>query len=144
MAKRRRCRICGRLFTPDPRVKQRQGTCGERACQKEHKRQSNQSWRRDHPDYFLGTYAQQKEVYGTRADYKKHYRQAHPEYVKRNAGYVRAYRQRRRNPPAETVSPTSCDLRLTFGSERTSLSITQVSHTSREIFVSVRQEETSP
>jgi hypothetical protein len=34
-------------------------------------------------------------------------------------------------------SPTSCDLRVTVCGERTSVTVTQVSHTSRDIFVSL-------
>ncbi len=79
-------------------------------------------------------YAIQKEIYGTRADYKRRYRQQHPDYVRRNAAFVRNWRQRLRSAP---VSPTSCDLRLTLGSTKTSIHIRQVSHTSRDIFVSL-------
>jgi hypothetical protein len=37
-------------------------------------------------------------------DYKRRYRQQHPDYVRRNAAFVRKWRQARRSAP---VSPTS-------------------------------------
>jgi hypothetical protein len=44
MTRRRRCRICGELFAPDPRVGQRQLTCRGVACQKERHRRSCAAW----------------------------------------------------------------------------------------------------
>jgi len=134
MLQRRRCPFCRRWFHPHPRLKDRQKTCGRSCCRREHKRQSNQSWRSQHPDYFQGAYPLQKEVYGTRADYKRRYRQQHPDYVRRNQVFVRNSRSRQRSKP---VSPTSCDLHLKVGSTSTSISITHVSHTSRDIFVTL-------
>jgi hypothetical protein len=54
--------------------------------------------------------------------------------VRRNAALVQKYRQRLRSAP---VSPTSPDLRVTLASERPSLHIAHVSHTSRDIFVTL-------
>jgi hypothetical protein len=54
--------------------------------------------------------------------------------VQRNAAFVRKCRQQRRSAP---VSPTSPDLHLTIESESSSIRITQVSHTSRDIFVTL-------
>lgn len=141
MAKRRRCPFCRGLFTPDPRVKERQKSCGRQPCRKEQKRRYDQLWRVKHPDYFRGMYPQQKEAYGTRADYKKEYRKRNPEYVGRNAAYVTACRKRQRQGGSGPVSPTSCDLRLSLWSKRSSVSITQVSHTSSDIFVRVCEQE---
>lgn len=38
--RRRRCKICGKLFTPNPKVAKRQTVCSKRSCQKERKRLS--------------------------------------------------------------------------------------------------------
>ncbi len=141
MPKLQRCPYCRRLFAPDPRLKERQTTCGRQECRRTQKRQSNQEWRSQHPDYFRGTYQQQKEAYGTRAEYKKLYRQRNPEYVRRNAAFIKKYRQRRRKARVETVSPTSCDLLLSVWKQTGNVSITHVSHTSREIFVTVCEKE---
>ena len=69
-----------------------------------------------------------------RSDYRRHYRQRHPDYVQRNAAFVRKWRQRLRSAP---VSSTSRDLRLTIESQKTSIRIAHVSSTSRDIFVTL-------
>jgi hypothetical protein len=43
-------------------------------------------------------YRQQKGAYGTRAEYKKQYRKQNPDYVRRNAAFVKKYRTRRQRP----------------------------------------------
>ncbi len=134
MLKRQRCPFCRRWFHPHPGLKQRQRTCGRPSCRREQRRRSNQRWRSQHPDYFQGVYPLQKPSYGTRADYKRRYRQQHPDYVRRNTAFVRNCRSRRELEP---VSPTSCDLHLRVGSTSTSIRISHVSHTSRDIFVSL-------
>ena len=121
MLPRRRCPFCRRWFHPHPRLKQRQKTCGRPECRQQQKRKSNQKWRSKHPDYFRGTYARQKEKYGTRAEEKRRYREQHPDYVRRNTACVRNWRQQRRQAP---VSPTSSDPRSTPGSEKTSNPVT--------------------
>jgi hypothetical protein len=83
MPKKRRCPHCRRLYSPDPRLKERRRTCGRQECRREQKRQSNEEWRSQHPEYFRGVYQQQKEAYGTRAEYKKQYRRQNPEYARR-------------------------------------------------------------
>jgi len=137
MPKRRRCAFCRRLFVPNPRLKERQKTCGRQDCRRKRKRQSDGQWRRRHPDYFRGMYTQQKQAYGTRAEYRRQYRKQHPEYVQRNAAFVRRSRTRRQNADADSVSSTSRDLRLSVWCQKGNVSITQVSHTSRDIFVTV-------
>jgi len=134
MPSRRRCPFCRRWFCPDPRLNQRQETCGRPDCRRQQKRKANQEWRIKNPDYFRGVYAQQKEKYGTRAEYMRHYRQQHPDYAQRNAAYVRKWRKQLRPAP---VSSTSPDLRVTIESEKTSVRIVQVSHTSRDIVVTL-------
>ena len=139
MLKQRRCPYCRRLFIPDSRRKERQSTCGRQECRRKQKRRSDKEWRAQHPDYFRGIYQQQKEDYGTRAEYKKQYRQRNPEYVRRNAAFVKKCRERRQKAQPEAVSHTSCDLRLSLWKETGSVSITHVSHTSRDILVTVSQ-----
>jgi hypothetical protein len=134
MLPRRRCPFCRRWFHPHPRLKQRQKTCGRPDCRHQQKRKSNQEWRTENPDYFRGVYALQKEKYGTRSDYRRCYRQQHPDYVRRNAVSVRKWRERLRSSP---VSSTSPDLHVTIESEKTSIRIAHVSSTSRDIFVTL-------
>jgi len=117
MIQRRRCPFCRRWFHPHPRLKQRQKTCGRLECRQKQKQKSNQKWRREHPDYFQGTYVRQKDEYGTRADEKRRYREQHPDYVQRNAVFVRNWRQRQRQVP---VSPTNSDSRVGLAFEKSS------------------------
>lgn len=138
---RRRCPYCRCLFAPDPRLKERQRTCGRKECRRNRKRQSNEEWRSQHPDYFRGIYPQQKEAYGARAEYKKVYRQNNPEYVHRNAKFVKKHRERRQKARSESVSHTSCDLLLSVCNKTGNVSITHVSHTSRDIFVTVCEKD---
>jgi hypothetical protein len=116
MLPRRRCPFCRRWYYPDPRLGQRQETCGRTECRQKQKRKSNQRWRAKNPGYFRGSYPQHKEKYGTRADYMRLYRHQHPEYVKRNAAYVQKWRQKLRQAP---VSCTSSDPHVTSKSEKT-------------------------
>jgi len=141
MPKQKRCPYCRRLFIPDPRLKERHTTCGRQECRRQRKRQSNEQWRAQHSDYFRGMYSQQKEAYGTRAEYRKQYRKKNPEYVQRNAAFVKKYRRRRHERAAEPVSSTSCDLRLSIWNQTGNVSITRVSSTSHDIFVTVCQNE---
>lgn len=117
MLPRRRCPFCRRWFHPHPRLKQRQKTCGRPECRQKQKRRFDKQWRAKNPDYFRGAYPRQKEKYGTRADDKRRYRQLHPDYVRRNASFVRKRRQQLRQAP---VSPTNSDPHLTVGSEKAS------------------------
>ena len=137
MPKRKRCPHCRHLLIPDPRLKDRQITCGRGECRRRQKAQSNKRWRTRHQDYFRGMYPQQKEAYGTRAEYKKKYRRRNPGYVRRNAVFVKKHRERRRNAQLGAVSHTSCDLRLSFWKKTGCVSITHVSHTSRDILVNI-------
>lgn len=143
MGKRRRCPSCGRLFVADLRVGDRQRTCGREACRQQYKREYDRQWRRKHPDYFRGSYAQQKEIYGSRAQDQRRYRENHPDYAAGHAAYMRAWRERRAEREDRPVSDTSCDLRVTITKESGYPTITQVSYTSREIFVTLGKNEAS-
>ena len=82
--RRKRCRYCKRLFPPDPRVGERQKTCGDPLCQKAHKAQNNTRWRRKNPEYSRNDYPRVKEWLDHHPGYLKEYRQTHPDYVKKN------------------------------------------------------------
>ena len=141
MPKQSRCPFCRCLFIPNPRIKDRQKTCGRLACRRKRKRRMDERWRRQHPDYFRGMYPQQKQSYGSRAEYRRRYRKQHPDYVRRNAVFVKNHRKRRREQASNPVSSTSRDLLLSVCAQTGSVSITHVSHTSRDIVVTVTQSE---
>jgi hypothetical protein len=49
--RKRPCRICRKWFRPDPRVGERQRTCGSAPCRPAWHRRSCRDWRRRNPDY---------------------------------------------------------------------------------------------
>ncbi len=52
----KRCLFCGRYFTPDHRVKDRQKSCRHPACRKARKRAAQESWVKKNPGYFADVY----------------------------------------------------------------------------------------
>jgi hypothetical protein len=74
----RKCHYCGRGFTPDPRVGNRQKACCH-ACQKQRKGENNRLYRKRNPGYWKSHYE----------DYVKPWRQQHPDYQ-------RQWRQRKK------------------------------------------------
>jgi hypothetical protein len=134
MLPRRRCPFCRRWYHPNPRLKRRQQTCGRVECRRQQRQKSNRQWRAKNPDYFRGVYSHQKEKYGTRADYMRHYRQQHPDYVRRNATFVRKWREQLGQP---AVSYTSPDLQPNRSARKDFQSRIAVSHTSCDIVVNL-------
>lgn len=53
----KRCICCGRYFTPDKRVGDRQKVCSRETCRGERKKRSQKKWRRENPGYFTNHYA---------------------------------------------------------------------------------------
>lgn len=74
----KRCRYCGSLFVPDPRVGDRQKACSL-ACQRLRKKEHNRIYRLRHPECWENHYR----------DYVKPWRGRHPDYQ-------RQWRERRR------------------------------------------------
>lgn len=58
--KKRPCRICRRWFTPNPRLKDRQMTCGDERCKNEWHRKKCAEWNKENTDYFRANYLQKK------------------------------------------------------------------------------------
>jgi hypothetical protein len=58
--KKRPCRICRRWFMPNPKLKDRQMTCGDPGCKKEWHRRKCREWNRKNTDYFRSNYLQKK------------------------------------------------------------------------------------
>jgi hypothetical protein len=46
------CSVCRRWFQPNPRVGERQRTCGSADCRRAHKRRTQRAWVERHPDYW--------------------------------------------------------------------------------------------
>jgi len=58
--RKRPCSICRRWFTPHPRLKDRQRTCGDPECKKECHRRRCAEWNSRNGDYFKTNYLQKK------------------------------------------------------------------------------------
>ena len=57
---RRPCRICRCWFTPNPRLKDRQKTCGDAQCKRQWHRKKCSEWNKKNTDYFKTNYLQKK------------------------------------------------------------------------------------
>ncbi len=58
--KKKCCCICGRQFTPNARVKDRQKTCGRDECKRERHRIKCAEWNRNNSGYLKGLYLRKK------------------------------------------------------------------------------------
>jgi hypothetical protein len=58
--KKRPCRICLRWFMPNPRLKNRQMTCGDPGCKKQWHRKKCAEWNEKNTEYFRSNYLQKK------------------------------------------------------------------------------------
>ena len=63
--RKRPCRICRRWFIPNPRLKDRQKTCGDADCQRRWHKKKCAEWNRRNPDYFKTNYLQKKIIAAT-------------------------------------------------------------------------------
>ncbi len=71
LTRKRPCRICRRWFIPNPRLKDRQKTCGNHQCQREWHRKMCEKWNRENSDYFKSNYLQKKLEAATGGDQSK-------------------------------------------------------------------------
>ena len=60
LMKKRPCRICRQWFTPNPRVKDRQKTCGGARCKREWHKRKCKEWNDKNTDYFRAIYLARK------------------------------------------------------------------------------------
>ena len=76
---KKKCRCCRRVFTPDPRVGDRQVCCQSEDCKKESKRISQKRWCRANPDYFHGRYEEIRLWREKNPGYQKQWRRVRSE-----------------------------------------------------------------
>ena len=81
--KRKRCRYCKCLFTPEPNIKN-SVACGKALCRRTRKKEAQERWSDKNPNYFKGRYPNTKEWLTKHPGYLKVYRESHPEYLKEN------------------------------------------------------------
>ncbi len=82
--RRKRCRFCCELFTPDPRLKGKQYACSAPQCQLERKRAKQRRWVGRNPGYFKRRYDNTKEWLRSHPGYAAQYRRDHPDQVERD------------------------------------------------------------
>lgn len=59
-SRKRPCRICGKWFSPNPRVGERQKTCGEQDCKDKWHAKRCAEWNGKNPSYFREIYLSKK------------------------------------------------------------------------------------
>lgn len=84
---------CGRLFEPDPRVKN-QSFCGLKECQRARKRKWQKEKLAADPDYHANQRQCQNEWHERHPGYYNKYRRDHPHYRERNS-LLQRYRNAR-------------------------------------------------
>lgn len=94
--KRKRCRLCGKTFRPDPRLKARQKVCSAVACQKQRKAFALRNWRKRNPDSLAARKLKTTAWAKAYPDYWKRYRAEHPDYRRRERQRMRKKRRRAR------------------------------------------------
>jgi hypothetical protein len=52
----KQCLFCGKFFTPDYRVKEKQKACFDPECKKKRKKAVQEAWVKKNPDYFADHY----------------------------------------------------------------------------------------
>src|SRR2546422_7818333 len=82
--RKKRCRFCGQLFIPDPRLKERQYSCAEPPCQGKRKAGNQAQWLSRNSGYFGGRYPKLKVWLASHPGYLARYRLEHPEKVERD------------------------------------------------------------
>lgn len=89
------CAHCGRLFPPNPRVKN-QRYCGEKNCQRARKREWQKEKLRTDPDYKDNQRRLQAEWHQNHPGYYREYRRERVAYCERNRLLQRCRNARRR------------------------------------------------
>jgi hypothetical protein len=119
----------------------RQVTCGRAECRQKRKQYTDRGWRERHPEYERERYQATAVATRSRKVYRRRYRAEHPEYVRRNLEYVRAWRARRRFRRQERglVSSPSGVLRIRLAWKAGLLRIQSVSSTSRDVYVALSE-----
>lgn len=106
MAKRReRCRFCGELFVPNPRVKSRQYACKREGCQKERHRQNCLVWNGEHREQSRGQYEVTARWLEDHPGYLAEYRREHEEAAEKHRRTERERLRRRREAQRTEQDP---------------------------------------
>lgn len=80
----KRCHYCQEFFTPNPRVRKRQKTCGHPSCQKALRKENHARWKQEHPECCRSDSLRVKLWLDRHPGYLRRYRETHPAYVEKN------------------------------------------------------------
>lgn len=86
MLPKKRCRICRRLFRPDPRVGERQRVCSDGPCQVQRRAQTQARWRKRNPSYQRSYRTKRRVAVAEDAQKDKERRVSPPPPLRRPAG----------------------------------------------------------
>ena len=109
--RRKRCRFCRRLFSPDPRVGSRQVACSNPECQRQRKKANQDHWLDRHPDSFKERYWNTTRWLGEHPGYLAEYRRQNPEKVARD--------NERRKIRREVATHTRADIQDSISAQPT-------------------------
>ena len=89
LVSRKKCRYCGKVFIPNPRVGQRQKACSVQ-CQKLRKKGNNKAFSKNNPGYWQGRYEYVREWRQNNPDYQRLWRQKKKEAIANNQQEIQA------------------------------------------------------
>ena len=72
------CRICGKWFTPNPRLGKRQKTCGDPDCKKKWHTRKCAEWNKKNPEYFKANYLSKKITAAQKSKDENNFSQKNP------------------------------------------------------------------
>ncbi|MBU0502168.1 MAG: hypothetical protein KJ811_02860 [Candidatus Margulisbacteria bacterium] len=90
---KKRCEICHQWFSPHPRAPH-QRCCSNSACRKERKTRAREKWWAKNPDYGKGRKSKVRAWAKAYPNYWGEYRQAHPDYTKKERQRMRSVRKK--------------------------------------------------
>ncbi len=124
------CCICGKRFEPDPRLGDRQQTCGRAECQIGRRRINSRKWRGQHPEGDDAVYRRIRRR--DRRAYRRQYWATHPQARQHHAIYMQQWRSRRRTASVGVRDPYR-DTQVKLPAVNSYLQVIEVRDTNRVI-----------
>lgn len=91
---KKRCRVCGGWYRPDPRTRGIQKVCAKPDCRRIRKQQADVQWRLKNAAYDASRSTKKCAWAKTYPNYWRQYRAAHPIYAERNREQTRERKRR--------------------------------------------------
>jgi hypothetical protein len=128
------CCICNKRFESNPRLGDRQRTCGDTACQKQRRCTNSRNWRTQHPEADDADYRRIRRR--DRRAYRRRYWATHPSARRHHAAYMRRWRGRRRMAATSVRDPYR-DTNVKLPDINTYLQVMDVREANRVITVKI-------